>query len=320
MGEAFIASHSNSLRFKQRRKLWRIVQMKQVSVAATQMSCSWNLGDNIDKAEALIREAAAQGAQIVLIQELFETPYFCIEQHPKHLNLATALEKSQTIKRMAEVARELKIVLPISWFERCGQAFFNSIAVIDADGAILGIYRKSHIPNDVGYQEKQYFSPGDTGFKVWDTRYARVGVAICWDQWFPEAARCMSLQGAELLMYPTAIGSEPGHQALDSKTHWQNVMCGHAAANILPVVAANRIGTETATEDETVQMTFYGSSFIADHTGVKVEEANRTDQCVLVHTFDLEKIRRYRETWGVYRDRRPDLYGAIGTLDGRGAA
>lgn len=291
--------------------------MRKIKVAATQMSCSWDVAANVDKAERLIRQAAGQGAQIVLIQELFETPYFCIEQHAKHFDLASELTDSVTIKRMSELARELKLVLPISWFERCGRAFFNSLAVIDADGAILGVYRKSHIPNDIGYQEKQYFSPGDTGFKVWRTKYARVGVAICWDQWFPEAARCMSLKGAELLLYPTAIGSEPGCQRLDSKTHWQNVMCGHAAANIVPVVASNRIGTETATEDETLQMTFYGSSFIADHTGVKVEEANRADECVLVHAFDLEEVQRYRERWGVYRDRRPDLYSVIATLDGR---
>ena len=281
--------------------------MKQVSVAATQMACSWDIAKNVGRAEALIRKAASQGAQIVLIQELFETPYFCIEQHPKHLKLASELEHSETIKRMSALANELQVVLPISWFERCGPVFFNSIAIIDADGAILGVYRKSHIPNEIGYQEKQYFSPGDTGFKVWNTKYAKVGVAICWDQWFPEAARCMSLKGAEILMYPTAIGSEPGNQGLDSMQHWQNVMCGHAAANILPVVASNRIGTEIATEDETMQMTFYGSSFIADHTGVKVEQANRTDQSVLVHAFDLDYVRDYRRTWGVYRDRRPEL-------------
>ena len=290
--------------------------MRRIRVAATQMSCSWDTADNVDRAEVLIRRASDQGAQIVLIQELFETPYFCIEQHAKHLDLAVELKDSKAVKRMAELARELKLVLPISWFERCGPAFFNSLAIADADGTILGVYRKSHIPNDIGYQEKQYFSPGDTGFRVWHTSYACIGAAICWDQWFPEAARCMSLQGAELLLYPTAIGSEPGHESIDSKAHWQNVMCGHAAANILPVVASNRVGTETATEDDTLQMTFYGSSFITDHTGEKVEEANRTDECVLVHEFDLDEIRHYRESWGVYRDRRPDLYAAISTLDG----
>lgn len=293
--------------------------MRQVAVAATQMACTWDKSGNVERAESLIREAVSRGAQIVLIQELFETPYFCIEQHAKHLDLASGLEQSRLIKHMTALAEELKVVLPVSWFERAGRTFFNSVAVVDADGKVLGVYRKSHIPNEVGYQEKQYFSPGDTGFKVWNTAYARIGVGICWDQWFPEAARCMALKGAEILLYPTAIGTEPGNQELDSMPHWQNVMCGHAAANIVPVVASNRIGTETATEDQSLKMTFYGSSFIADHTGVKVTEANRTDQDVLVHGFDLDAIRHYRETWGVYRDRRPDLYGAIGTLDGREA-
>ncbi len=291
--------------------------MSEITVAATQMACSWNTEENLDKAETLVREAVSRGAQIVLIQELFATPYFCIEQHAKHLELARELDESPVVQRMADLAKELGVVLPTSWFERSGNVFFNSLAAIDADGSILGVYRKSHIPNAVGYQEKHYFSPGDTGFKVWETRYARLGVGICWDQWFPEAARCMALQGADILMYPTAIGSEPGHPGLDSAIHWQNVMCGHAAANIMPVVASNRIGTEQATHDESLDLTFYGSSFVADHTGVKVAEANRTDETVLVHAFDLETLRSYRETWGVFRDRRPDLYSAIGTLDGR---
>ena len=243
--------------------------MRQVVVAATQMACTWDIPANIERAESLIREAASRGAQIILIQELFETPYFCIEQRAEHLDLASSLEQSGLIKHMANLAKELKVVLPISWFERAGQAFFNSIAIVDADGEVLGVYRKSHIPNEIGYQEKQYFSPGDTGFKVWDSAYACIGVGICWDQWFPEAARCMALKGAEILLYPTAIGTEPGNQSLDSMPHWQNVMCGHAAANIVPVVASNRIGTETATEDQSLKMTFYGSSFIADHTGSK---------------------------------------------------
>ncbi len=291
--------------------------MSKVTVAATQMACSWDRDENLAKAEALVRQAASRGAQVVLLQELFETPYFCIEQHPAHLALASELEESPAVRHMAELAKELGVVLPVSWFERSGNVFFNSLAVIDADGAILGVYRKSHIPNSVGYQEKHYFSPGDTGFKVWRTRYASLGVGICWDQWFPEAARCMALQGAELLLYPTAIGSEPGEPDLDSSRHWQNVMCGHAAANIVPVVASNRIGTERAKHDQSLALTFYGSSFIADHTGVKVSEAGRTEETVLVHAFDLDAQRSYRETWGVYRDRRPDLYGAIGSLDGR---
>lgn len=290
--------------------------MSQVTVAATQMACSWDREDNIGKAEAMIREAADRGAQIILIQELFETPYFCIEQEFKHLDLATTLEESPLIERMSVLARELEVVLPVSWFERAGNAFFNSAAMLDADGRILGVYRKTHIPNAIGYQEKQYFSPGDTGFKVWDTRYAKIGLGICWDQWFPEAARCMALMGAEILLYPTAIGSEPGDDSVDSMQHWQNVMCGHAGANIMPLVASNRIGTEQATTSD-MQMTFYGSSFIADPFGNRVETANRGEQTVLTHSFDLAEIRAYRETWGVYRDRRPDQYGALATLDGR---
>ena len=293
--------------------------MTELTVAATQMACTWDLEANLDKAEALIRDAASRGAQIVQIQELFATPYFCIEQNESHLELARELGDSPVVSRMSALARELGVVLPASWFERSGTVFFNSIAVIDADGEILGTYRKSHIPNAVGYQEKTYFSPGDTGFKVWKTRHAKIGVAICWDQWFPEAARCMALQGAEVLLYPTAIGSEPGNTKIDSMRHWQNAMCGHAAANVMPVVASNRIGLEESRTGPAMALEFYGSSFIADHKGVKVEEANRTDETVLVHTFDLEAVRQYREMWGVYRDRRPDLYGALGTLDGRGA-
>ncbi len=291
--------------------------MRKLVVAASQMSCSWALNENIEKAEAMIREAAAQGAQVILIQELFETPYFCIEQDFKHLKLATTLEESPLIKRMATLAKELAVVLPVSWFERAGNAFFNSVAMVDADGEVLGVYRKTHIPNAIGYQEKQYFSPGDTGFKVWQTKYARIGLGICWDQWFPEAARCMALMGAEILLYPTAIGDEPADpSAIDSMPHWQNTMCGHAAANIMPVVASNRIGTEQATTSK-LEMTFYGSSFIADQFGNKVAVANRTDQALLVQAFDLNEIKAYRETWGVYRDRRPEQYAALATLDGR---
>lgn len=294
--------------------------MTEVTVAATQMACSWDLDENLATAERLVREAAGQGAQIILVQEFFATPYFCIEQHPAHLGLANPLEESPVVQRMVELARELSVVLPTSWFERAGNVFFNSLAAVDADGEILGVYRKSHIPNAIGYQEKHYFSPGDTGFKVWDTRYARLGVGICWDQWFPEAARCMALQGAEILMYPTAIGSEPAHPGIDSMCHWQTVMCGHAAANVMPVVASNRIGTERGRHDAALEMTFYGASFIADHTGTKVSEAGRSDESVLVHCFDLDAVRSYREAWGLFRDRRPDLYGAIGSLDGRSAA
>ncbi len=290
--------------------------MREVTLAATQMSCSWDREANVATAEAMIREAVAAGAQIVLIQELFETPYFCIEQEYKHLDLATPADDSPIINSMALIAAELEVVLPVSWFERAGNAFFNSVAVIDADGSVMGIYRKTHIPNAIGYQEKQYFSPGDTGFRVWDTRYARIGVGICWDQWFPEAARCMALMGAEILLYPTAIGDEPGDPGVDSMPHWQNVMCGHAAANIMPLVASNRIGTERGTTSD-IEMTFYGSSFIADHLGNRVAVADRDRQAILTHAFDLDAIKAYRETWGIYRDRRPEHYAALATLDGR---
>ena len=291
--------------------------MRKVTLAATQFACSWDLEKNLDNAERLVREAAGRGAQVILLQELFETPYFCIEQTAKHLELASELDESPAVRRFSAVAKELGVVLPVSWFEKAGRAFFNSMAMVDADGKVLGSYRKSHIPNAIGYQEKHYFTPGDTGFKVWQTAHGTVGLGICWDQWFPEAARCMALQGAEILLYPTAIGSEPGHPGIDSSAHWQNVMCGHAGANIVPLVASNRIGSERATEQDGMEMTFYGSSFIADPTGVKVEEADKASETVLVHSFDLDEIRTYREAWGVYRDRRPDLYGAIATHDGR---
>jgi len=290
--------------------------MTEVTLAATQMACSWDRDANVANAEAMIREAAAKGAQIVLIQELFETPYFCIEQDFKHLDLATPADDSPIIGSMSKLAAELEVVLPVSWFERAGNAFFNSVAMIDADGSVMGVYRKTHIPNAIGYQEKQYFSPGDTGFRVWDTRYAKIGLGICWDQWFPEAARCMALMGAEVLLYPTAIGDEPGDSSVDSMQHWQNTMCGHAAANIMPLVASNRIGTERATTSD-MEMTFYGSSFIADAFGNRVEVADRETQSVLTHAFDLDEIRAYRETWGVYRDRRPEQYAALATFDGR---
>lgn len=291
--------------------------MTRLTVAATQMACSWDQEENLAQAESLVREAAGQGAQVILIQELFATPYFCIEQHYDHLKLASPRDQSPVIAHMAKLAKDLGVVLPTSWFEREGNAFFNSLAMIDGDGAVMGVYRKSHIPNAIGYQEKHYFSPGDTGFKVWETGFGKIGVGICWDQWFPEAARCMALAGAELLMYPTAIGSEPETPGLNSATHWQNTMCGHAAANIMPLVASNRIGRERALHDQNFEMTFYGSSFIANHKGEKVAEANDHDRTVLVASFDREEVRDYRDTWGIYRDRRPDLYGAIATLDGR---
>jgi N-carbamoylputrescine amidase len=289
--------------------------MSNVTVAATQMACSWDRDANVARAEQLIRQAAGRGAQIILIQELFETPYFCKDHQAGYFDLAKPLEGHPAVEHFRAVARELEVVLPISVFERANNAFYNSVVVLDADGAILGNYRKSHIPEGPGYHEKFYFSPGDTGFKVFDTRYAKIGVAICWDQWFPETARCMALMGADLLLYPTAIGSEPQDATLDSSGHWQRTMQGHAAANIVPVIASNRIGTE---KGERYAMTFYGSSFIASHTGEKVAEADRITECVLTASFDLEQVRRYRRSWGVFRDRRPDLYYPLLSLDGRG--
>ncbi len=281
--------------------------MRKVKVAATQMSCSWNKEEVLDKAEKLVREAAAEGANIILLQELFETPYFCQKQKFEYFDLAKPLSENAAVKRFTEVAKELQVVLPISFYEKAGNTAFNTIAIIDADGTILGTYRKTHIPDGLPYAEKFYFTPGDTGFKVWKTKYADIGVGICWDQWFPEAARSMALLGAELLFYPTAIGSEPTLN-IDSKPHWQHAMQGHAAANIMPVIASNRIGTET---DDESSMTFYGSSFIADQTGTIVEEADRETEAVLVHEFDLDAIAQMRREWGVFRDRRPEMYGTL---------
>ena len=289
--------------------------MTLVTVAATQMACTWDRAGNLARAEKLIRAAAARGANVILIQELFETPYFCQDHSAQHFDLARPLEGHPAVAHFAGLARELGVVLPVSVFERANNAFFNTLVMVDADGAVLGHYRKSHIPEGPGYHEKFYFSPGDTGFKVFDTKFAKLGVAICWDQWFPEAARCMALMGAELLLYPTAIGSEPQDPGLDSSAHWQRTMQGHAAANVMPLVASNRIGTETGGK---YSMTFYGSSFIASHTGEKVAEADRASEAVLTATFDLEAVRRYRQSWGLFRDRRPDLYHPLLSLDGRG--
>lgn len=284
-----------------------------VTVAATQMSCSCNIDENIAKADKLVRAAAAQGAQIILLQELFESEYFCQKEKSDFYVLATELENNQAIKHFKQVAKELSVVLPISFYERKNNARYNSLAVIDADGEVLGVYRKSHIPDGPGYEEKFYFNPGDTGFKVWDTKYAKIGVGICWDQWYPEAARCMVLMGAELLFYPTAIGSEPQDAGIDSKDHWQMCMRGHGACNLVPVVASNRIGTEVIDDS---QITFYGSSFIAGVQGQFVVEANRSEETVLVAEFDLDQLETQRIEWGIFRDRRPDLYQAILTYDG----
>ena len=281
--------------------------MRNVTVAATQMACSWDREVTLEKADRLVREAAAKGANVILLQELFETPYFCQKHDFEYMELSMPVDKNPAVAHFQEVAKELSVVLPISFFERAGNMMYNSIAVIDADGTLLGVYRKTHIPDGAPYAEKFYFSPGDTGFKVWDTRYGRIGIGICWDQWFPETARCLALMGAEILLYPTAIGSEPTLD-IDSKPHWQHAMQGHAAANIMPVIASNRVGYERQGDSE---MTFYGSSFIADETGEIVEEADRESEMVLVHTFDLDAIDVKRRQWGVYRDRRPSMYGRL---------
>ncbi len=259
------------------------------------------------KADALVREAAAEGANIILLQELFETPYFCQLQKFEYFSLATKAEENPAIQHFQKVAKELNVVLPISFFEKAGNTQFNSIAIIDADGQILGIYRKTHIPDGLPYAEKFYFTPGDTGFKAWKTKFGTIGVGICWDQWFPETARSMALLGAELLFFPTAIGSEPTLKH-DSSTHWRNTMAGHAAANMMPVIASNRIGTES---DGDSSMTFYGKSFIADNHGEIVKQADDHTSQVLVAEFDLDALAEERRFWGVYRDRRPEMYKTL---------
>ncbi|MEY4162895.1 MAG: N-carbamoylputrescine amidase [Actinomycetota bacterium] len=286
-----------------------------LSLGAVQMSMTQDVAANLDTAERLVRDAAGRGARIILIPELFEDVYFCKDVDAKHLQRARPVDGHPTVSRFAALAAELGVVLPLSIFERAGNALFNTVVMVDADGRTLGTYRKSHIPDGIGYSEKFYFSPGDTGFRVWYTAHGRVGLGICWDQWFPEAARVMALQGAECILYPTAIGSEPPDPAWDSSGHWQRVMQGHAGANLLPVVAANRHGTETG---EQTEITFYGSSFIADNTGAKVAEAGRDSDEVLVAHFDRAELERLRLSWGLFRDRRPDLYGRITSLDGNG--
>ena len=287
--------------------------MSTVTVAATQMACSWDRDANIATAEKLVRAAHAKGAQLILIQELFETPYFCKDSDPEYMGLARAVDESPAVQRMRKLAAELRVVLPVSIFERANNAQYNSLVMIDADGEILGVYRKAHIPDGPGYREKYYFSPGDTGFRVWQTRHGKIGAAICWDQWFPEAARILALKGADVICYPTAIGSEPHDPTINSRDHWQRVMQGHAAANMVPIVASNRIGREVG---KSCEITFYGSSFITDATGEKVAEADTKSEAVITATVDLDQNRSQRLNWGLYRDRRPDLYGGILTLDG----
>lgn len=290
--------------------------VRRVGLAATQFACGRDIDANIATAERLVRAAAADGAQMILLQELFETPYFCIEPDPRHLALARTMADSRVVGHFAALARQLGVVLPVSFFERSGPVFFNALAIVDADGAILGSYRKTHVPQNPGYEEKFYFSPGDTGFGVVETRFGRLGCGICWDQWFPETARCLALKGAEVLMFPTAIGSEPADPGLDSAGHWRRTMQGHAAANIMPLVASNRVGTERGAHTE---LTFYGTSFIAGPTGEILAEADRAGATHVVAEVDLDAAAAHRETWGLFRDRRPERYGALMTLDGRDA-
>ena len=285
--------------------------MRTVTVATTQMACGWDKQKNIDTATELVTKAAKAGANIVLLQELFETPYFCQVHDFDYFKLATSVADNAAINHFKAWAKELDIVLPISFYEKSGNTFFNSVTVIDADGEILGTYRKTHIPDGIPYAEKFYFTPGDTSFKVWDTKYAKIGVGICWDQWFLECARSMALMGAELLFYPTAIGDEPT-LGINSKGHWQRCMQGHAAANLMPVIAANRIGTETISQngnDSTLE--FYGSSFITDGRGEIIQEASKDKKEVLTATFDLDELAIARRQWGVFRDRRPSMYGTL---------
>jgi N-carbamoylputrescine amidase len=283
---------------------------RKVTVGAIQCALPGPRASNIGRVEALVRDAAAQGARIILPPELFEGPYFCREEKGEWFAESRPLDEDEAVARMRVVSRELGVVIPVSFFERAGPAYYNSVAVIDADGCILGVYRKSHIPDGPGYEEKFYFRPGDTGFRVWQTIHGTIGVGICWDQWFPESARAMMLLGAELLFYPTAIGTEPHEPDLDTRDPWQRAMIGHAVSNVVPVVAANRTGSEGP-------QSFYGSSFVANPRGDMVVELGRGDEGAIVATFDLDGLARTRATWGFFRDRRPDLYSVLNTADGQ---
>lgn len=286
--------------------------MRNVKIAAIQMQCSTNLQTNLEKAEKMVRQAAGDGAQIILLPELFEREYFCQQRRYDFYHLAKPVEENDAVQMGMRLAKELNVVLPVSFYEQDVNTLYNSIACIDADGTLLGVYRKTHIPDDHYYQEKFYFTPGDTGFKVWDTRYGKIGVGICWDQWFPETARGMAVQGAEILFYPTAIGSEPILE-VDSMPHWRRCMQGHAACNVIPVVAANRIGEEyVEPSDENggqkSSLVFYGSSFVTDSTGEIVMQASRDKEEIVYGQSDLDENRDLRVSWGLFRDRRPEMY------------
>lgn len=278
---------------------------QSITVAALQTSYSEDMACNIAKTEKLIREAGRKGAQIILPSELFQSIYFCTKQDPKWFATAYPAHEHPCVLAMRKIAKDLKVVIPVSIFEKDGPLYFNSVVIVDADGEILGLYRKSHIPDGPGYQEKYYFSPGNTGFKSWKTKFSTIGVGICWDQWYPECARAMVLKGASLLLYPTAIGSEPYDANLDTHLQWQRAMQGHAVSNAVPIIASNRIGTE---RNDGAEQRFYGHSFIADHRGEIVQSLGGTEEGILVHTFDMQAIEAYRADWGFFRDRRPDLY------------
>ena len=287
----------------------RRIGKSTLTVAALQSDFADDVDENVERVTALVRQAAEQGAQIALAPELFEGPYFCRVQDARNFARARSVEGHRTVQHFRALARELGLVIPVSFFERVGHAYYNSVAIIDADGSLLGVYRKSHIPDGPGYQEKFYFRPGGTGFKAWQTKHGTVGVGICWDQWFPECARAMVLQGAEVLLYPTAIGSEPEDPQLDTRDPWMRAMIGHAVSNVVPIAAANRVGNEGG-------QIFYGSSFIADHRGERLAELGRSERGVIIASLDLDQIRRDRASFGFFRDRRPELYGALLTPDG----
>ena len=286
--------------------------MRNVTIAAVQMQCSISVSENIEKADAMVRRAAQQGAQVILLPELFERPYFCQERRYEYYAFAKPILENDAVRHFLSVAKELEVVIPVSFYEKDGCTLYNSVAMVDADGSLMGVYRKTHIPDDHYYQEKFYFTPGNTGFRVWDTRYGKIGVGICWDQWFPETARCLALAGAEMILYPTAIGSEPILNC-DSMEHWRRCMQGHAGSNLLPVVAANRIGLETVLPDpanggQSSSLCFYGSSFITDDTGALVASASRDNEEILTASFDLDEVQDNRMSWGIFRDRRPHCY------------
>lgn len=286
--------------------------MRNVTIAAVQMQCSISVSENIEKADEMVRRAAQQGAQVILLPELFERPYFCQERRYEYYAFAKPVLENDAVRHFLSVAKELEVVIPVSFYEKDGCTLYNSVAMVDADGSLMGVYRKTHIPDDHYYQEKFYFTPGNTGFRVWDTRYGKIGVGICWDQWFPETARCLALAGAEMILYPTAIGSEPILNC-DSMEHWRRCMQGHAGSNLLPVMAANRIGLETVLPDpanggQSSSLCFYGSSFITDETGALVASASRDNEEILTASFDLDEVQDNRMSWGIFRDRRPHCY------------